>query len=146
MINKADTGLKVIEILKLLTRQDASALEIEELLYGLNEKDHTQETILRYINTLKHAGLNIIKSTKTGKYHLENQPFTIDLTDKELQILCFLDYYVQSLNNKKLSIQFETFFNDLSKYFSEELKEKYHKLKKKVKINLFTVINILKIK
>lgn len=132
MTQEIDTGLKVIEILKLLTKKDASSLELEKFLCGFDKKDHTTETIQRYINTLKYAGLNITKSTKTGKYHLENQPFTIDLSNEELKTLCFLDNYVNGLNNKKLSGEFENFFNDLSKYFSEDLKTKYHKLKEKI--------------
>lgn len=129
MTQETDTGLKVIEILKLLTKQDVSGREIEEKLYCLNKKDCSPETIQRYINTLKYSGLNITKSGKTGKYHLENRPFSVNLTDRELKALCFLDNYVSGLNNKKLSAEFENFFNDLSKYFTEDLKEKYHKLK-----------------
>ena len=129
MTQETDTGLKVIEILKLLTKQDISGRDIEEIIYRLNKRDCTAETIQRYIHTLKYSGLNITKSGKTGKYHLENQPFSLDLNDRELKALCFLDNYVNGLNNKKLSAEFENFFNDLSKYFTEDLKQKYHKLK-----------------
>ncbi len=129
MTQETDTGLKVIEILKLLSKKDVSERDIEEIIYKLNKKSCSAETIQRYINTLKYAGLDITKSTKTGKYHLENQPFSIKLNDRELKALSFLDNYVSGLNNKKLSAEFETFFNDLSKYFTEDLKQKYHKLK-----------------
>ena len=89
-----DTGLKVLEILKLISEKEVSYLEAAKEIVEL-----TPETFLRYINTIKYAGFNVSKSAKSGKYKLERKPFAVDLTDSELETFGFLEDYVESLNS-----------------------------------------------
>ncbi|MBR6162695.1 WYL domain-containing protein [bacterium] len=122
-----DTGLKVFEILKYLAKQDASYHDLERILSKISAKELSDETILKYINTLKYSGLNITKSGEV--FRLENQPFMINLTEEELETLANLEAYSKSLNNERVNKEFSDFLNKISKYLSPLLKEKYIKLR-----------------
>lgn len=130
-LQTTDTGFKVLEILKFLVKQDASQKELEEKLYELGKKDYAPETLQRYINTLKFVGLEISKSQKTGCYHLENTPFTINPDSDELETLCNLENFVYSLNNHKLSKEFDEFFRHLSRFLPSSKLKEYFEIKLK---------------
>lgn len=123
-----DTGLKVFEILKYLLKQDASYYDLGQIIERLGKKECSDETILKYINTLKFSGLNITKTENKGVFRLENQPFMINLSEEEIETLSELEAYTKALKNEKLTKEFCSFLNNISKYFSRELKEKYNKI------------------
>ena len=117
-----DTGLKVLEILKLISEKEVSYLEAAKEIVEL-----TPETFLRYINTIKYAGFNVSKSAKSGKYKLERKPFAVDLTDSELETFGFLEDYVESLNSHHTKKEFDEFSEELFQYLTEDCKTKYKK-------------------
>ena len=126
---ETDTGFKVLEILKLLVKQDVSRQDLENRLYSLSKKDFSPETLQRYINTLRFVGLEVLKDNKTGYYHLENTPFTINLDTDELETLCDFENYVYSLNNHRLTKEFDEFFKHLSRFLTSDLLNKYREIK-----------------
>ena len=90
MINNpkiSNTCLRVFEVIKLLIQKPYS---IEELINILSEKEYnhniyTQETIVKYITTLRVMGLKVAKEKR--KFVLKKYTIDLNLTEKELKTL-----------------------------------------------------------
>ena len=92
MINNpkiSNTCLRVFEVIKLLIQKPYT---IEELITLLSEKEdnrniYTQETIIKYITTLRVMGLNVAKEKR--KFVLIKNPKELSekLNEKDLKTL-----------------------------------------------------------
>ena len=97
MINNpkiSNTCLRVFEVIKLLIQKPYS---IEELINILSEKEnnqniYTQETIIKYITTLRVMGLDISKEKR--KFVLKKYPIDLNLNEKELKTLEKIENYI----------------------------------------------------
>lgn len=121
LCKKNDTGIRVLEILKMLIKEPISADQlIKEIESRSNiESIYNKETLLKYFNTLELVGLKIRKK-KDNKYFLENLPVSIDLTEEEIKVLCLIEGYVKKLYQKRLEVPLTELINNLEKSFSKE--------------------------
>lgn len=117
----AGSGLRVLEILKELTKEPLSP---QELLLGIEEVSdnvYRKEVVMKYINTLKLLGFKLSKIN--GKYVLERNFEKIDFNKTDLSIIKFIEKYSNNINMQTLK---ENIFNALSiveKTFSDETLE-----------------------
>lgn len=126
---KNDTGIRVLEILKMLIKEPISANQLIKEIETRNniESIYNKDTLLKYFNTLELVGLKIRK--KDNKYYLENLPVAIDLTEKEIKVLCLLEGYVKNLYQKRLETTLNELIENLEKSFSKETAFIYQSIK-----------------
>ena len=96
-----DTGLRVLEILKILQKGDFTKVELIEELKKNSKigKVYTLEAFIKYFNTLELLGFKL-KKNKT-KYGLANALFEITLTPEEKELLCaFISEYKKIHSDK----------------------------------------------
>ena len=74
-----DTGLRILEILKILIQSDVTKHDLIDKLCQNSkiENVHTQEAFIKYFNTLEASGFKINKENKI--YKLENSFVTLAL-------------------------------------------------------------------
>lgn len=123
-----DTGLRIIEILKILLNSDADKQTIMEYLkenVGI-ENVYTNEAYLKYFNTLDILGLNIEKND--GIYCLKQALFSIELNENEEKILKQLIKTIPHLNNKKQEETIKKFILRLDKYVNIDLRSEVKRL------------------
>lgn len=130
-IKKNETSLRVLEVLKMLIAEPVSA---EDLITKIGiqqniDNIYTKETLLKYFNTLELVGLKIEKRKKDKKYSLKNFPVEIELTEKELKVLCLLEGYVKNLYQKRIETPFYEFLKNLERGFSKETLAIYKSIK-----------------
>ena len=97
---KFDTGLRILEVLKILLISNFSKSEIIDILKdnsGIGSV-YTNEAFIKYFNTLKVSGLKINKIK--NKYELENALINIELSEEEKAILLYLLNNYKILHNK----------------------------------------------
>lgn len=128
---KNDTGLRVLEILKILIKKPVSADELIKIIENRNniENIYNKETLLKYFNTLELVGLKIRKRKEDSKYSLENLPVEINLTENEIKVLCLIEGYVRKLYQKRLEKTFDEFLENLERCFSKETTFIYNSIK-----------------
>lgn len=112
-----DTGLRVLEVLKILLREDISKVDLIEKLKENSKigNVYTQEAFIKYFNTLEVLGFEV-KKNKT-KYGLKNGLAKISFTDKEKEIFYSLIKEVPKLYDKSKKDAFKNFLSRLNKYF-----------------------------
>ena len=129
MINNpkiSNTCLRVFEVIKLLIQKPYS---IEELITHLSEKEnnrniYTQETIIKYITTLRAMGLNVVKEKR--KFVLKKYPVDLNLNEKELKILEKIENYIINEKQQSCCIEFKNLINTLEKCFDKETLELFN--------------------
>lgn len=133
---KNDTGLRVLEVLKLLIKEPLSCEDLLKKIEGKQniENIYAQETLLKYFNTLEFVGLKIEKRKKDGKFFLRNLPVELSLSENEIKILCLLDGYVKNLYQRKIEVSFSEFLKNLEKSFSKETMFVYKSIKENNKM------------
>lgn len=112
---KSDTGLRVLEVLKLLIQGPLSSIDISKLLDYDNENIYTEETIIKYITTLRVLGFNIDKKDK--KYYLHNYPVNLHLDINELKTLIYIEKYLSRIRQKELSHNFYSVLSEIEKCY-----------------------------
>ena len=81
-----DSCVRVLEFLKLLTKED---IDIKELEYGRKFKDiEAPETFLKYISTLETSEIDVRKIGK--KYSLCKFPEELELKDEEINLISII--------------------------------------------------------
>ncbi len=107
-----NTGLRILEVLKILLEDNISKDEIIEKLKHNDdiENVYTHEAFLKYFNTLKLAGFDIQKNKLI--YSLKNALFAIELTAAEKKVLTKL---INSLENYKEDKNEKLFLHTISK-------------------------------
>lgn len=127
------TAYRVLIILVLLNQGKCS---IEDLIRKLSAFESiarylSRDAILKYINTLKFCDYKILKATKKGKhfFFLDKSPFSMSLTEKQIESLAAMEVYINSLHQPYLSSCFNSTVKKVHRYFSEDDFKKYKKLK-----------------
>ena len=116
----ADSGYRVLELLKLLIERPVTNDEIIKTF----EKDestknvYNKETILKYTNTLKLAGFDIEKID--NRLCLQNLAKKISVSRENLETYKFLKDYSQILGSVNAGISFYRLFELFEKSFDEE--------------------------
>ena len=107
-----NTGLRILEVLKILLEDNISKDEIIEKLKFNDDVEnvYTHEAFLKYFNTLKLAGFDIQKDKLI--YSLKNALFEIDLTAAEKKVLTKL---IKSIGTEKENETEKLFFHTVSK-------------------------------
>lgn len=144
---KHDTGLRMLQILKIMLENDVSKSELIEKLKNVSNEKHvyTPEVILKYFNTFELLGLKLIKGEKC-RYSLQNALFQVDFSEKELKILYKFIEDIKKLNNKsdeeimrKLVLKLDKYTSyDLTDFQKSMLKEEKYLYNENVKENVIT--------
>ena len=129
MINNpkiSNTCLRVFEVIKLLIQKPYT---IEELITLLSEKEgnrniYTQETIIKYITTLRVMGLNIAKEKR--KFVLKKYPIDLNLNEKELTTLEKIENYIINEKQQSCCTEFKKLIGTLEKCFDNETTNRYN--------------------
>lgn len=129
MINNpkiSNTCLRVFEIIKLLIQKPYS---IEELISLLSEKEdnrniYTQETIIKYITTLRVMGLKVAKEKR--KFVLKKYPIDLNLNEKELKTLEKIENYIINEKQQSCCTEFKKLISTLEKCFDDETLNRYN--------------------
>lgn len=127
-----DTGLRVLEVLKVLLNENLKKMVMIEQLKSDNKIAHvyTQEAFIKYFNTLEAVGFKIDR--ESGRYILQNAILQIELTDEEKELLVKIIEYYRMLHNKCNEKILKTALTRINKYFNppftfEELNELFEK-------------------
>ena len=129
MINNpkiSNTCLRVFEGIKLLIQKPYT---IEELITLLSEKEgnrniYTQETIIKYITTLRVMGLNVAKEKR--KFVLKKYPIDLNLNEKELKTLEKIENYIINEKQQSCCTEFKKLIGTLEKCFDNETTNRYN--------------------
>lgn len=136
-MRKINSSYRIIKILKLLHDTPRS---LEELCFEL-DKDGLSvgpKTITKYFLTLRTAGCSIKK--KNGKFYLENIPFFIDLSKKELDTLAYFHKFSRKFNSKKFDSKIQSVFSKILKLTYKETKAEYTKTLNEIPITTISSI------
>ncbi|OLA94451.1 MAG: hypothetical protein BHW64_03695 [Candidatus Melainabacteria bacterium LEY3_CP_29_8] len=129
MINNpkiSNTCLRVFEVIKLLIQKPYS---IEELSNILSEKEdnrnvYTQETIIKYITTLRVMGLKVAKEKR--KFVLKKFPLDLNLNEKELKTLEKIENYIINEKQQSCCTEFKKLISTLEKCFDNETIDRFN--------------------
>jgi len=115
--NISITGYRIIEILKLLMQHPCSEKDInyQFLNNPLVARSLSKDTICIYINTLRSIGCNISRPSKYNefKYILKFHPFTLQITNEELQGLIDIRNYISTFNDWKLMLEINHLYRSI---------------------------------
>lgn len=132
-----DTGLRVLEVLKVLLNENFKKTVMIEQLKADNKIAHvyTREAFIKYFNTLEALGFKIDR--ESGRYILQNAVLQIELTDEEKQLLVIIIEYYRMLHNKCNEKILKKVLTKINKYFNPPftLDELNALFDKEVKIN-----------
>ncbi len=126
----ADTSVRVLETLKLLSMKPCNIEEIKKY-YDLStncDTVYTNEAVLKYLNTLKVFGFDIVK--ENNRYKLLNPPCPIDFNKEDLSAIATLNSYAEFIYESKLKMNLLTFLHQLERKFSKKSLEKIAEIKK----------------
>lgn len=115
------SGLRLLEILKILTQRPMSTDEMLNIVEQLDGSTYRKEIILKYLNTLKAFGLKIKK--EKDKYYLDNGLKELNLDRTDLSILLFIENYTKKLNHENLKKSLSGSLHLIEKEFSFETKK-----------------------
>ena len=114
-----DSGVKIFELLKLLTEDNASYENVIEL-FSADTKNNPNVTLNKYLNALKIFGLKIKKYKK--KYHLLNSPYTLDLSANDINSIKLLTEFLEVFPENKSKDAFYEFLKDIEIRTNEDAK------------------------
>jgi len=104
----------------------------------------SKDVILKYIITLRTAGYNISKPTKSNEYiyELHKSPVLIDLSDQQIKNLAILYCYVEGFHQSKIVENYENFLKKIKKFIPEKQVQLLNKELKKQRENLEKTISM----
>lgn len=119
-----DTGLRILEVLKILLYRDVSKTELIKEVGAKTsiENVYTLEAFIKYFNTLSVLGFDIEKNKR--KYSLKNAVDTLQLKQPEVSLLIDLITYTKKLHNKNLEAQVQNIMKRTLKFMEPSAKEK----------------------
>lgn len=125
-----DTSVRVLETLKILSKNSAS---IQDILlhfekFDPNNRVYTNEVILKYINTLKVFGFRFIK--EKDKYTLLNTPNQFDFDMNDLKAICLIEQSAQLFPEERIKTEIHKFRKELEKNFSNNTRLLAHNVSK----------------
>ena len=111
-----DTGLRILEVLKILLEKNLSKIELIEKLKENDsvENVYSQEAFLKYFNTFELSGLKLNRFQ--GKYSLNNALLKTNLSKKEQELFILLINSIKKLNNKAEEEIMKNLFLKIDKY------------------------------
>lgn len=125
-----DSCVRVLEFLKLLTKND---IDIKELEYDEKFEDiEAPETFLKYISTLEVSDIDVRKIGK--KYSLCKFPEEIELDDKEINLVANICRHFDACCLEKERGFLEQFLSKLFKSLASDSKQKLDLKLKSLKI------------
>lgn len=118
--NIVPSGYRILYVLYLLINNSLSQKEINEKLSQnpYIEQSFTKETLLKIMNTLKISDIKINK--KKNKHFVSKLPWRIDLEAKHLKTLVALIAFVESLEQKELSKDYNLFLENLFRFLPDD--------------------------
>lgn len=131
-----DTGLRILEVLKILLNEEVTK---NEIINKLKNNGHigdiyTQEAFLKYFNTFEHSGLKLKKDK--AKYTFKNAILEAKLTQREQKILLKLIGSIDKLHNKKSEDTVKNIMMKLGKYIGMDLEAEILKIEEENKLSL----------
>ena len=115
-----DSCVRVLEFLKLLTKED---IDIKELEYGQKFKDiEAPETFLKYISTLEASEIDVRKIGK--KYSLCKFPEELELEDEEINLISIICKAFNACCLGKNKVFLESFLSKLQKSLTQKSRDK----------------------
>ena len=126
-----DTGLRILEVLKILLEKNLSKIELIEKLKENDsvENVYSQEAFLKYFNTFELSGLKLNRFQ--GKYSLNNALLKTNLSKKEQEMLILLINSITKLNNKSEEEIMKNFFLKIDKYVDIDLNNELNNIANK---------------
>ena len=141
-----DTGLRIMEVFKILLNEDIGKISIIEKLKLNNEigNAYTVEAYIKYFNTFDELGLTV-KKTKDG-YTLENALTRLNLNASEEKMLMKVIQAIPRLNNQDLEAEVKSFFKRFDKYVKPDLRKELKNIEKITYSNnvIMNIVNTLK--
>lgn len=132
-----DTGFRILEILKILLKEDINLINLMKKLNLNNDiaNVYTNEAYIKYFNTFEAVGLNIKKID--DELSLNNALICIDLSQKEINILKKLIKSIPMLNNQVQEEKLKQFFYRLDKFVNYDLKKELQLISKTTNLENF---------
>ena len=95
-----DTGIRILEVLKILLEKDISKQELIERIKSnaLFENVYTNEAFIKYFNTLEILGVEMDKNKRI--YAIKKALSTIQITKEEKEVLLGIILHIKKLHNK----------------------------------------------
>lgn len=118
-----DSGARVLEVLKALSKQPLSSAEILSLLEEKSNKVFRKEIVPKYLNTIKLLGIKISKHK--NKYYLDKSISCIDFSKTDLSILKFIEKYATALKLRTLDENLDKTLQVIEKNFSKQTEDLY---------------------
>ena len=115
----SDTSIRVLETLKILSRNSASVQDIISYfeIFDPNNRIYTNEVILKYINTLKVFGFRFVK--EKDKYVLLNAPNQLSFDEQDLKAIFLLEKCANIFPEERIRTEVDNFLKDLEKKFND---------------------------
>lgn len=117
-IKISNAGYRMLEVLKILCKKPLTAQEMLFFLEDVTDNSYRKELILKYINTLKLLGLDIVKVD--GKYLLNRSLESIDFDKNDLSLMKFIQRYVSKIPSKDLQDNISDSLNVMERNFSSK--------------------------
>lgn len=126
---KHDTGLRILEILRILLDEDLTKNELIEKLKGNIEIEsvYTQEAFIKYFNTFELLGLKLKKDR--ARYSFSTAILKVDLNEEEKKALIELVKFISKFNNRTSEEIISKIFLRLEKYVNLDIEEILRKTK-----------------
>lgn len=124
--NTCEASLRVFRTFLLLLEKDVTIKEISDYLKSVDEDGNifTREVILKYLNTLRIAGINI--SRNGNRYSILKCPPNNYLTTQETEGMLFLDNYdYPKMETKRIVSEFLLKVEKRFSPFPQTLKDYY---------------------
>ena len=133
----ADSGLRILEVLKALSKSPLSIDEMLKLIADNEEIEtvYTRETFNKYINTLKLAGFEIHKID--NRYVMTNTLNLINLSNENLRVFKFLRKYAEKIYLNETNEDVIGFFDIVEKSLDEDTTKRFLKNKRSIGLKNF---------
>lgn len=131
----ANSGIRVIEMLKLLAHKPMS---LNEIIAGnedneMTENVYSKETISKYFNTLRRIGFKIDKIS--NKFYLRTNIARLNLDIEEIGTLNFLKEYAMSLHRSDVTSGLPEMFRIIENSLTENTKILMRKNQKAISLD-----------
>lgn len=131
-----DTGLRILEVLKILQNKDVSKNDIINELKNNNlfESVYTPEAFIKYFNTFELIGLVIEKEKNV--YKLKNSLLKVNFSKNEIEVFIDLIKYIKKLHNKKIESELKCLIYRFIKYTDANTQEILLKTLQEINCNM----------
>lgn len=119
-----DTGIRLLEILKIFLEKEVSKKDIIEMLKTGISVDgvYTNEVFIKYFNTLEMLGFKLARNK--GVYSLRNSVTQISLSKDEVKVFTDLIRYISKIHNKTIETSLRRILYMSVKFINNESQER----------------------